>query len=190
VAFGLDFWIGLPAGARRRCARLLPPETMPALPSLFGPGSLTGRVMNGPSGLFAYDDMWNRADVLAAEMPSSNGVGSARALARLYAALVGEVDGIRVLGPQIVRVACIIQAQGPDRVIFFPTCFGLGFALQPMCAPGAGPRAFGHPGAGGSLGFGDPDADLGFGYVTTRMKFDPTGDERTRGLVAAVYGSL
>jgi CubicO group peptidase (beta-lactamase class C family) len=188
--FELDFWIGVPERQLRRCARLLPPESMPAIADIFGPGSLTARVMNGPSGLFAYDDMWNRPDVLAAEMPSSNGVGTARALARLYAALVGEVDGMRILAPDTVRAASVVQTQGPDRVIFFPSCFGLGFTLQPMLAPGAGQHAFGHPGAGGALGFADPEAEIGFGYVTTRMKFDPAGDERTKGLVAAVYRSL
>ena len=68
--------------------------------------------------------------------------------------------------------------------------FALGFTLQPMLAPGAGLRAFGHPGAGGSLGFADPEAGIGFGYVSTRMRFDLTGDPRTRGLVEAVYGAL
>ena len=186
----LDFWIGVPRAELARCARLIPPDDLPSPAAFFGPDSLTARVMSGPSGLFAYDEMWNRPDVLQAEMPSSNGVGSARALARFYAALVGEVDGIRVLEPETVRAACVVQAQGPDRVIFFPSCFGLGFSLQPMVAPGAGSQAFGHPGAGGSLGFADPAAKLGVGYVTTRMKFDPTGDERTKALVAAVYGSL
>jgi len=187
---GLDFWIGLPREERRRCARILPPEQLLPLAELFGPDSLTARVMNGPSGLFAYDDMWNRPDVLAAEMPSSNGVGSARAIARFYGALVGEVDGIRLLHPATVASACVVQADGPDRVILFPSCFGLGFALQPMLTPGAGARAFGHPGAGGALGFADPEAGLGFGYVTTRMKFDPTGDARTKSLVRAVYQAL
>lgn len=187
---GLDFQIGLPSDQLRRCARLLPPESMPDLATLFGSGSLMARVMNGPSNLFAYDDMWNRPDVLAAEMPSSNGVGSARALARLYAALVTDVDGMRVLEPDTVKAASVVQSEGPDRVLFLPSCFGLGFTLQPMAAPGAGLPAFGHPGAGGSLGFADPEAGLGFGYVTTRMKFDLAGDARTKALVAATYQAL
>ncbi len=188
---GLEFWIGLPARERGRCARVIPPDdALGSIVDLLGRDSLTARVMTGPSGLFAYDDTWNRPDVLAAEMPSSNGVGSARALARLYAALVGEVDGIRVLRPETVEAARTVHADGPDRVLFLPSRYGLGFTLQPMLAPGAAPGSFGHPGAGGSLGFADPEARLGFGYVTTRMKFDPTGDERTKGLVAAVYRSL
>ncbi|MGH7893347.1 MAG: serine hydrolase domain-containing protein, partial [Candidatus Binatia bacterium] len=186
---GLDFRIGTPADVLARCARMIPPEG-PSMTTLFGADALTARVLDGPSGLFPYDETWNRPDVLAAEMPSSNGVGSARALARFYAALVGEVDGLRLLAPQTVAAACVVQAEGPDLVLLIPSCFGLGFTLQPMLAPGAGTRAFGHPGAGGSLGFADPETRLGFGYVTTRMKFDPSGDARTRGLVAALYRAL
>jgi CubicO group peptidase (beta-lactamase class C family) len=187
---GLSFWIGTPRDVLGACARVIPPDGMPSLGDLLGATSLTARVMSGPSNRFAYDEMWNRPEVLSAEMPSSNGVGTARALARFYAALVGEVDGIRVLAPETVAAASVVQANGPDRVIFVPTCFGLGFALQPMVAPGAGPKAVGHPGAGGSLGFADPEAGLGFGYVTTRMKFDPSGDERTHGLIRALYGAV
>ncbi len=187
---GLDAWIGLPEPLLPRCARLIPPERPLAIGDLLGADSLTARVWSGPSHLFAYDEMWNRADILRAEMPSSNGVMSARALARFYAALAGEVEGARVLAPATLAAAGVVQAEGPDRVLMLPSSFGLGFALQPMLAPGAGARAIGHPGAGGSLGFVDPEAGVAFAYVTTRMKFDLTGDERSRGLVAALYGSL
>ncbi len=187
---GLDCWIGVPEAVLPRCARLIPPERPLAIEHLLGAASLTARVWSGPSHLFAYDEMWNRPEILRAEMPSSNGVMSARSLARFYAALAGEVDGTRVLAPETLAAAGVVQAAGPDRVLLLPSCFGLGFALQPMLAPGAGPRAIGHPGAGGSLGFVDPDAGLAFGYVTTRMKFDLTGDERTRGLVAALYRAV
>jgi CubicO group peptidase (beta-lactamase class C family) len=184
---GLDAWIGLPEPILPRCARLIPPDRPLAIADLLGADSLTARVWSGPSGLFAYDDMWNRPDILRAEMPASNAVMSARALARFYAALAGEVDGVRVLAPETLAAAGVVQAEGPDRVLMLPSCFGLGFALQPMLAPGAGPCAIGHPGAGGSLGFVDPASGLAFAYVTTRMKFDLTGDARSRGLVGALY---
>jgi CubicO group peptidase (beta-lactamase class C family) len=188
---GLDFWIGLPARQRARCGRVIPPDGgLPSIVDLLGAESLTARVMNGPSGLFAYDDMWNRPEILAAEMPSSNGVGTARALARLYAAMVGEVDGRRILRADTVERARAVQSEGADRVLLLPTRFGLGFMLPPMLAPDCGPCSLGHTGAGGSLGFADPAARIGFGYVTTTLKFDLGGDERTRGLVRAVYRSL
>ena len=187
----LSYWVGLPASALSRCAALVPPPGgSNAVAELLGADSLTAQVMSGPSGLFGYNDMWNRPEVLAAEMPSSNGVGDARSLARFYAALIGEVDGVRLLGAGQLARACEEQSRGPDTVIFHETCFGLGYALQPALAPGAGPNSFGHPGAGGALAFADPDADLGFAYLMNAMQFDPAGDPRSRGLINAVYDSL
>lgn len=184
---GLDFWIGLPAAQRERAAKIIPAAGGLDLAALLGADALTTRVMSGPSNLFAYDERWNRADVLAAEMPSSNGVGSARALARFYAALIGEVDGIRLLRPETVARATAVQSRGADLVLLLPSTFGLGFMLQPFIAPDGGGEAFGHTGAGGSLGFADPDAGLAFAYVTTQMVFDLGGDPRTRGLMRALY---
>ena len=106
------------------------------------------------------------------------------------AALVGEVDGVRLLGERQRALACEEQVRGPDAVIVRETCFGLGYALQPGLAPGAGRRCFGHPGAGGSLAFADPDQDIGFAYVTNAMQFNPDGDPRSAGLVKAAYACL
>lgn len=188
---GLRFWIGLPRQELSHCATLVPPEGgSDAVAALLGADSLTARVMSGPSGLFGYNEMWNREEVLRAEMPSSNGVGDARSLARFYAALLDEVDGVRLLGPGQLAEACERQVCGPDKVIFRETCFGLGFGLQPFLAPGAGPRAFGHPGAGGAMAFADPDAGLGFAYVMNAMKFDLEGDPRSTELIRAAYDCL
>jgi len=188
---GLRFWIGLPQRELPHCAMLVPPEGgSDAVAALLGADSLTARVMSGPSDLFGYNEMWNREDVLRAEMPSSNGVGDARSLARFYAALVDEVDGVRLLSPGQLAKACTQQVCGPDKVIFRETCFGLGFGLQPSLAPGAGPRCFGHPGAGGALAFADPDAELGFAYVMNAMQFDLEGDPRSAELVRAAYDCL
>ena len=80
------------------------------------------------------------------------------------AATVGEVDGLRLLAPETVAAARSVQAEGPDKVILMPTRFGLGFSLPPMLDPGCPESAFGHPGAGGSLGSHPcPDALLGEG---------------------------
>lgn len=188
---GLDFWIGFPAGLAARRAPIVPPAAgSPSIADLLGAESLTARVMSGPSGLFAYDEMWNRADVLAAEMPSSNGVGSARALARLYAALIGEVGGQRVLRPETVARATAVQSDGADRVLLLPSRFGLGYMLPPMLAPGCGPQSFGHTGAGGALAFADPETGIAFAYVTGALQFHLAGDPRTLNLVRALYASL
>ena len=84
------------------CATLLPPEGgSNAVAELLGADSLTARVMSGPNGLFGYNDMWNRADVLQAEMPSSNGVGDARSLARFYAAVIDEAIEALLADPSL-----------------------------------------------------------------------------------------
>jgi CubicO group peptidase (beta-lactamase class C family) len=192
----LDLWIGLPESEEPRVATLLPPlelgdEQAKELYDAFMSGdSLLGRVMTGPSNLFHYDDMWNTRALHAAEMPSSNGIASARAIAKLYAACIGEIDGVRLLTPDTVKRATEVQSDGTDAVLGMPTRFGLGFSLPPMLSPASGPGAFGHPGAGGSLGFADPDAGVAFGYVMNQMQLGLTGDRRTETLVAALYDAL
>ena len=115
--FGLDFFVGLPSDQLDRVAHLYPPvvdaATREVMDALMGPDTLLGQVVAGPSNLFGYDDMWNRPDVLAAEMPSSNGVGTARSIARMYAALIGEVDGRRLLEPGTVEQATRCPGHGP-----------------------------------------------------------------------------
>jgi CubicO group peptidase (beta-lactamase class C family) len=188
---GLRYWVGLPGHELPNCAKLIPPQGgSDAVAALLGADSLTARVMSGPSGLFGYNEMWNRPEVLRAEMPSSNGVGDARSLARFYAALNGDIQGVEILGAAQLSRACEPQSRGPDAVIFRETCFGLGYSLQPMVAPGGGSRCYGHPGAGGSLAFADPDAGLAFAYITNTMQFDPTGDHRSASLIGAVYDTL
>ena len=188
---GLRYWVGLPEHELAACAKLIPPAGgSDAVAALLGEGSLTARVMSGPSKLFGYNQMWNRPEVLRAQMPSSNGVGDARSLARFYAALNGDISGVQVLGASQLARACEPQSRGPDAVIFRETCFGLGYSLQPMLAPGAGPRSYGHPGAGGALAFADPDAGIGFSYITNTMQFDLSGDPRSPALISAMYACL
>ena len=190
---GLSFWVGLPEEIEPRCATVIPLDLGGmSLADLLPPDTLARDVLSGPSELFAggYDHTWNQRPLRAVELPSSNGVGDARALARHYAALIGEVDGIRLLRPETVATASTPAATGTDHVLGVPLHFGLGYMVQPTAAPGAGPATFGHAGAGGSLGFADPDARVGFGYVMNRMLVSMTGDERTQGLIEALYRCL
>ena len=100
---------------------------------------------------------WRRA-----EIPSTNCHASARGVARFYA---GVLEG-RVHSAETLAALTEIRADGPDLVLERPSRFGAGFQLpQPERPFGTGPRAFGHFGAGGSLGFADPDAGVAFGYV-------------------------
>jgi CubicO group peptidase (beta-lactamase class C family) len=193
---GLDFWIGLPEVVEPRVATLIPPpesddpELRKLMESFTAPGTMTGDTFNGPSGLFHYDDMWNTRALHACELPSTNGIGSARALARLYAATVGEVDGHRVLAAPTVERARRVESDGTDRVLGLPMRYGLGFGLGPCLPPACGPAAFGHSGAGGSLGFADVDARVGFGYVMNAMNLGVGTDLRSEMLVRGVNRAL
>src|SRR5205823_9407974 len=89
--------------------------------------------------------------------------------ARLYAALIGEVDGVRLLSPETLADATREQAAGIDRVIMMANRFASGYMLPTETFPLAGPNSFGHAGRGGSLTFADPDRDIAFAYVTNRI---------------------
>jgi CubicO group peptidase (beta-lactamase class C family) len=128
----------------------------------------------------------------AAEVPSTNGHGNARAIARLYSALAGDgaLDGYRILSPEIISKAIDEQVYGEDAVLQRPTRFGLGFQLtQPERRLGPGPRAFGHFGAGGSLGFADPDARVAFGYAMNQGR-GGWQHKHVRHLIDLVYAAL
>lgn len=128
----------------------------------------------------------------AAEYPSTNPHGNARGIARLFGALAcdGEVDGIRVLSPETIDRANTIEADGEDLVLGRPTRFGLGFQLTMPGVRPLGPnlRSFGHYGAGGMLGFADPDQRLGFGFVCNQSGRS-WRDPRNIALIDAIYES-
>jgi CubicO group peptidase (beta-lactamase class C family) len=128
----------------------------------------------------------------AAEVPSTNGYGTARAVARLYSALAtdGRLDGVHVLGTETIARAITEQVNGPDLVLERPTRYGLGFQLtMPERRLGSGPRAFGHFGAGGSLGFADPDARVAIGYATNQGR-PGWQHAHVRRLIDLVYAAL
>ncbi|CAM5438092.1 hypothetical protein SALBM311S_04171 [Streptomyces alboniger] len=102
--------------------------------------------------------------------PATNGIATADALARFYAALIGEVDGIRLFDPATVAAARAEESAGPDRVLVVNTRFGLGYMLHGSASPLLGPGSFGHPGRGGALGFADPETGVALGYVTNGFR--------------------
>ena len=199
---GLDFWIGLPASLEPRVSRLiqdsfaagqeidydaLPENVREIVKAFTDPESVTQRALFVTKPALEF----NSPEVHAAEVPAANGITDARSLARMYAGLVGNgVDGVRLFTDDTVANVTTEQSDGPDKVLFAPTRFGLGFFLNSMFSPLLGERSFGHAGAGGSLGFADPDAEVGFGYVMNKMQQNLAGDPRTLALAAAVASSL
>ena len=125
-------------------------------------------------------------------------VTDARSLAQMYTATVSEVDGVRLLDPATVERMTVVQTDrtrmnglppGLDIPADRSFYMSLGFWRACPPAPLAGPKSFGHPGSGGSIAFGEPDARVGFGYVTNLWSFF-IGEPRMTNLAAAVVACL
>lgn len=142
-----------------------------------------GRSASSPS--IDFDSL----KVQAAELPASNGIGTAHSLARMYAALIGEVDRVRLITPNTLEAASKEQAGGKDHVMLIPSRFSSGYMLPTEATPMAGPRTFGHTGRGGSLGFADPEHGVAFGYAINNI-IGGGGDVRATSLVSAVRNSM
>jgi CubicO group peptidase (beta-lactamase class C family) len=159
-----------------------------------GPDTLLGKALGAPNNVFMdAEGGFNNPAIWAAEIPAANGVTNARSLARFYAGLTGTVEGgpsDPILGPEQVAKASELQTHGPDKCLMFETTFGLGFFISSLFAPYGGPKAFGHTGAGGSVGFTDPEHGIGFGYVMNKMMQGLNGDPRSGGLIRALYDAI
>jgi CubicO group peptidase (beta-lactamase class C family) len=155
------------------------------------PSTLAGAAFGNPPG--RSGDV-NTREWRAAEIPAANGHGTARAVARIYAALArgGELEGVRILAPESIERATTEQAVGPDAVLGrIEMRFGLGFMLRHRGMPmSEGPAGFGHAGAGGSLGCADPDTQVGFGYTMNRMQAGLGGGPGAYALLKAMQESL
>ncbi|MEU6862647.1 serine hydrolase domain-containing protein [Streptomyces sp. NPDC046876] len=198
---GLDFWIGLPqavadAGRVGRVGPVEAPEPAAGLrtrprrnvsEAWADPESLTRRAFAAISPLADEND----PEFRAAELPASAGIGTARGLAGLYAALLGDTeDGARLFTAETAALAGTELSAGPDRVLVVHTRFGPGYMLHSPASPLLSPASFGHPGRGGSLAFADPEAGVGFGYVTNAHAKSVTADPRAQSLVRALRTCL
>ena len=188
---GADFHFGLAAADQARCADFLFPQVSRAMDGTQMP-EMTALAYLNPPGITG-DGTVNTPQWRSAELPSANGHATARAIARIYGALAagGEIDGIRLLDAATIRLAATEASAGPDAVLGRPSRFGLGFQLtQPERPLGPSPNAFGHFGAGGSLGFADPDAGLSLGYTPNQGLGPRWQNPRNRALLDALYASL
>ena len=196
---GLDFWIGLPESEESRVVPMIAVDLQElnvdeealtqrrreVLAATRDPDSVLAR----PSTTGPLD--WNTRAFRAAELPAGNGIADARSLARMYASLIGDgVDGVRLLNDETIARATTEQSNGRDAVLQIQMRFGLGFELNLPHGHLGQEGAFGHSGAGGSLGFADPTAEIAFAYVMNKMQLVASDDPRTLGLIAAVHESL
>jgi CubicO group peptidase (beta-lactamase class C family) len=213
---GADFHIGLPESEDVRVSDMIGSVVAPRKAVKKGAESKATKTVariKGPMGDFlrdmsdpttmvgaAFNNPRQRANSVnsaawrRAEIPAANGHGNARALARIYGALAcgGEIDGIRILESDSIERARQEQVSGPDQVLGgISMRFGLGFMLQNEVMPFTpGGSAFGHPGAGGSLGIADPERGVGFGYVMNRIKPGLTGGPTAFAVLRAFFEAL
>jgi CubicO group peptidase (beta-lactamase class C family) len=194
----LDFHIGLDAKYDPRVAPMIaaPPPTAEQA-NMFAevmkdPESMGAKAFMNPP-LMTRPNLVNSREWRGAEIPAGNGHGTARCLARLYGTLArgGELDGVRVMSEKQIARCSIEQACGPDALLVINTRFSLGFMMsQPGSTLGPNPKSFGHPGAGGSLGYADPEAKIGFGYTMNQMQTSLLIDPRATALIESIYASL
>ncbi len=194
---GIDFWIGLPDDQHGRVADLIdaPPPSDPSVAAylaMFTSGTWTGQAhFVGPGGVGKVAETFNSPATRRAEIPAGGGIGTARGLARMYAALAagGSLDGQTLVSSESVELFAKERVRGPDAVLIMETRYGLGYARPTQLLPmGPSDEAFGHGGLGGSLAFADPEAGIGFAYVPNQLQF-PRLDQKTRAraLIDAVY---
>lgn len=156
------------------------------------PRGVTNRAFGNPLSLLTST---NSASWRKAQIPAANCHASARGVAAIYAALTAgtQADAINLLPGEKRALCWQEQSAEQDKVLGLPLRFSNGFML-PMdredCRMGRGLHAFGHPGAGGCLGFADPDYRLGFGYVTSRMGQSLLIDQRAARLIEAAYNTM
>jgi CubicO group peptidase (beta-lactamase class C family) len=180
----LEVWIGLPAERVKEPAAIFPaknspPKGDPFYTAFLTPSSITARSFASPRGLHSVAAM-NAPEARAASFGAFGGIGSARGLAKFYAMLAngGELGGRRFFAAPTLVWMTTTLTQGPDRVLLLETAFSAGFMRDPLDAEGRKKRtnfgksvkAFGHPGAGGSHAFADPENNVSFAYLMNQME--------------------
>ena len=174
IPLGLDFHIGLHddefprvAAIGRKKGDLGDAAAQRLLRCMMSePASMTTRAFTNPPSIMTST---NKPEWRRMQQPAANGHGTARALAGFY---TGLLQG-RLLDAALLAELTREHACGEDRTLLTQTRFGLGCMLdQPQVANatyGLGPQAFGHPGAGGSIGFADPQRGVAFAFVTNSL---------------------
>ncbi len=200
---GIDLWIGLPENLNARVATIIPPRAGPPaagdelfLRAFVDANSLTRRAFASPPGISGISAM-NSPQIRAASLPSMGGIASAHALAKFYAMLAGggTWEGRALFKKETLGWMSTRLTQGFDPVLQREMSFSAGFMMDPLDGNGRkvrsllgpSPSAFGHAGAGGSLGFADPEQGVGFGYVMNQMESGVLPHERCTSLVRAFY---
>jgi CubicO group peptidase (beta-lactamase class C family) len=194
----LDLWIGLPENENAQVATMYAaragkmPEPRQFYLDLAKPGTLARRVFSSPHGLNAVSEM-NKPEIRALPIVSFGGIGSASSLAKFYAMLAngGRIDDQEFFSAKALSWMTTTLADGIDRVFQIPTAFSAGFMKDSKGSArkifGRSTRGFGHPGAGGSNAFADPENRISFAYVMNQMEQSVLPNDKSLRLVDAIY---
>ena len=163
-----EIYFGMPESEHHRLARLEDapmtgpmPEMPPDLPMFKA----------APMSAFPNAAMGNRTDVLSADIPAGGKV-SARAIARMYAALLAGVDGVRLISPERLREATAVSSSGIDQVFGMPTTWGLGYSIGGLGPAQDSKTTFGVGGVGGGFACGDTASGIAFAVTKNRISQD------------------
>ena len=197
----LDLWIGLPKELNPRVATVYAaksgraPEPKQFYLDLVTPGTLARKTFTSPYGLKSVSEM-NTPAIRAQSIVSFGGIGSATALAKFYCMLAngGKLDGHTFFAEETIEWMTTTLADGIDRVFQIPTAFSAGFMKDPRNTGrrlfGTSPNAFGHPGAGGSHAFTDPENRISLAYVMNQMEQSLLPNEKSLRLVDTIYRTV
>lgn len=165
-----ELWFGMPTAAHGRVARLEDAEGSAEMMASIPADSTMFKA--APRQVMPDAALGNRADLLAADIPAGGKV-SARAIARMYAALMDEVDGVRLVSPERLREVSAVASSGEDEVYGGAAEWGLGYGIgYPWGDPAAGATVFGMAGAGGSWAGADTATGVALAVTKNRMSFD------------------
>lgn len=189
-----DLWLGLPAAEEDRVAQVrgsAPPasavQTSEEAAYRVPRGGDLGGVL-GPANFRATPDRWNTPEMHQAVFPGANAMGTAQALAKMWSAAVVPTAGVRLIDDETGAQLRVTRSEGPA---FFSTSpphlsWGAGVMVTGDLGRYLSPESFGHDGAGGQIAYADPDAKVGFAFITNRM-----GDwERATTVSAALAKAL
>jgi CubicO group peptidase (beta-lactamase class C family) len=194
----LDLWIGLPESEDSRVATIYaaktgkPPEPKQFYVDLATPGTFARKVFTSPRGLHAVSAM-NKSEIRAQSIVSFGGIGSANSLAKFHAMLAndGRLEDRQFLSRKTIGLMTTTLTDGTDRVFQVPTAFSAGFMKDAKNVKsrifGRSTISFGHPGAGGSHAFADPENKISFAYVMNQMEQSVLPNEKSLRLVDAIY---
>ncbi|MGX5682610.1 serine hydrolase domain-containing protein [Schumannella luteola] len=203
----LDLWVGQPASAEPQYLPSITDDVdaAPAVPVPEAPGICRAVALSAVQLLPLFrrvdgvlgSEPFNRPEFRAASIPAGNVVTNARSVARMYAACLNEVDGVRLVSEGLIAEAARDQAAGIRKpacrasdpwATGVPQVWGLGFEISNYENPMLGEGSFGHSGMGGRLGFAQLGSGVSFGYVSQRMLYPPAGslDPRSSLILAAI----